>query len=277
MLMLTVVDIKDETPRIKRFVLRDSEGRDLPPAEPGSHLVLSLQPLGRCVEREYSVVFSDAKHYEIAIQREDPGRGGSQYLHDHVRVGDVLPFVGGPQSDFPLNMQAARSLMIAGGIGITPIFSMLTALCKAGRELELHYGARTRQDFAFKKEIEALAKERAFFYASRQPDGKRIAPLEGGPSPRVDLPALFAGLSPDTHVYVCGPRSMLSQARELFASRGLPSEQLHIESFGSSAPSERPIAVTLKQSDETIEVAADQSILDLDARGASREPVFTVR
>ncbi|MGB5832986.1 MAG: pyridoxamine 5'-phosphate oxidase family protein [Thiohalocapsa sp.] len=258
-LKLQVEQIRQETARIKRFRLRPSDATELPPFEPGAHLPLTVRlPNGEWAQRHYSILSDpdDRTHYEIAVLAEPSGRGGSLYLHEKVAVGHELEALP-PRNEFPLADSAEHSILIAGGIGITPILCMLRALDANGSSLELHYSAQRESDLAFRDRVEALAGKRAQFYASREPAGRRI-----------DFEGLLSLPAEGVHVYVCGPRRMIVAVREIAEIKGWPAGQIHFESFGAGpVPGDTEVSVTLARSGMTLCVPASRTILDtlLDA------------
>ncbi len=258
-LSLRVERVQREAERVKSFRLRAVDGALLPAFQPGAHLpVVVMTPDGAAAERHYSLLSdpSDRTLYEIGVLAESEGRGGSLYLHEQIHEGDVLE-CRAPENEFPMADNADHSVLIAGGIGITPILSMLHRLVSEGRSFELHYSARTQSGFAFHDRIVQLAGDRAHFYASRDPHGQRL-----------DLVCLLSMPGPGVHVYICGPRRMISAVREVAAAQGWLSAQIHIESFGfQPMADDRPVRVHLAKSNMTLTVPAKRSILDalLDA------------
>ena len=171
---------------------------------------------------------------------------------------------GQPRNDFPLTESAELTILIAGGIGITPILSMLRSLHERGQSCELHYSAKRWSDLAFRRDIEELAGSRAKFYASQEPEGGRI-----------DLQEILGRPNSGVHIYVCGPRRLINSVRDVALAghaaqvlAGLPTGQIHFESFGAAPGAEdRAITVTLARSGTALTVPATRSILDtlLDA------------
>ncbi len=243
-----------ETESIKGFLLVPVKGGGLPRFEPGSHLPVKVRDWeGQWVERHYSLLSdpSDRSHYRIGVRLESAGRGGSSYLHDAVHAGDLLQVML-PRNAFPLVPGADHSILLAGGVGITPLIAMLHSLKATGSSFELHYSARHLADLAFKSEIESLAGDRAWFYVSAESGGSRL-----------DLRRILAKPAANTHVYVCGPRRMILAVRELASKNGWPQDQIHFESFGAAAqPHDREITVELARSGVTLTVPASRSILD---------------
>lgn len=137
------------------LTLETTDGAPLPPAPPGSHVDLKLGPQ---LVRSYSVVedASPRGRYGIAVARDAATRGGSRHVHEKLRVGDMLS-ISAPRNLFPLDEQATDSLLIAGGIGITPIWAMVQRLETLRRHWVLCYAARSRRHAAFLADIQALA------------------------------------------------------------------------------------------------------------------------
>jgi ferredoxin-NADP reductase len=174
---------------VVRLTLRHPDGQPLPAWEPGAHIDLALT--GELV-RQYSLCGDphDSSILQVAVLREQAGRGGSQYVHDTLTPGQRV-HVRGPRNHFPL-VDARRYLFIAGGIGITPILPMIAEVAARGRDWQLVYGGRTRASMAFREELER-----------RRPGQVEIHPQdERG---LLDLPAWLAVPADDTAVYCCGP------------------------------------------------------------------------
>jgi ferredoxin-NADP reductase/predicted pyridoxine 5'-phosphate oxidase superfamily flavin-nucleotide-binding protein len=258
-LPLRVERTQRETEHIKSFRLRALDGGLLPEFQPGSHLQIKVQlPDGSNAERHYSLLSNpnDRSQYEIGVLAEPDGRGGSLYLHEQIQEGDVLESRA-PKNEFPMADSANHSILIAGGIGITPILSMLKSLATEQQSFEMHYSARTYSELAFRDRIEQMAGDSVHFYASREPHGQRL-----------DLERLLSTSRPGVHVYVCGPRRMISAVRETAEALGWPSAQIHFESFGTQPlADDRPIRVHLAKSNKMLTVPAQRTILDtlLDA------------
>jgi ferredoxin-NADP reductase/predicted pyridoxine 5'-phosphate oxidase superfamily flavin-nucleotide-binding protein len=253
-LSLRLANARLETDCVRVIELVSTDGVPLPAFEPGAHLPLRVRDAsGDEVERQYSLISDHRDHsrYRIAVQLETDGRGGSRYLHRNLKVGDVL-HAGTPVSAFNLEASATHSILIAGGIGVTPILSMAHALHAAGRSFELHYIARYYAGLAFRDEIERNFGAHAHLYASREPGGRRL-----------DLDSILKHPDNGYHVYVCGPRSLIQAVHELATSRGWSPDQIHFESFGAGpGRDDQPIVVTLARSGRKIVVPPTRSILD---------------
>lgn len=258
-LSINVEKIQQENDRIKSFRLRAVSGEQLPEFQPGAHLQVNVKlPDGSDAKRHYSLLSdpSDRKTYEIGVLKEPEGRGGSVYMHEQINEGDTIQILA-PKNEFPMASNADHSILIAGGIGITPILSMLHKLASDKQSFEMHYSAREASGLAFRNRIEQLAGNNAHFYASQDPDGQRL-----------DLSNLLSTPQPGVHVYFCGPRGMITAIREIAEAQGWPAAQIHFESFGAQPlADDQPIRVHLAKSNKTITVPADKSILDtlLDA------------
>jgi phthalate 4,5-dioxygenase reductase subunit len=236
---------------IVRFELRDPQGALLWPFTAGSHVQV-VTPAGAV--RRYSLCNDphEEDRYEIAVKREAAGRGGSVSMADSVRAGDRLR-VGEPRSEFSLSPRAKRFLFIAGGIGITPILSMMRDLATTGATpFRLVYLARNAAGTAFADVLAAPA------FAGVT----TIHHDEGDPAKAFDLWPLLEKPT-NQHIYCCGPRALMDSVRDM--SGHWPFGAVHFESFGVDAETRRHDAafdVELARSGRTIHVAANQSILE---------------
>ena len=226
------------------------DGRPLPRWTPGSHIDVECGSPDR--SRQYSLCGdpADTHAFEIAVLREADGRGGSAWIHANVRVGDRLK-IRGPRNHFRLDESCGKLVLIAGGIGITPISAMARRAQALGLDYALHYSGRRRSAMPFIDELAALHGERLHLHVSD----------EGG---RNDLPALLATPDPDTQIYACGPVRML-QALDACCAHW-PDDALRVEHFestlGALDPSkEQAFEVELKDSGIVVQVPADQTLL----------------
>lgn len=243
-----------QTPTIHSVVLESLDGRPLPPVRPGAHVDLRL---GAGLSRSYSIV-GDAgapSRYEIAVAKDAASRGGSRYVHERLRVGDEIE-VGGPRNLFELASDAAPSVLIAGGIGITPIWAMVRELERQGRPWTLHYAARSRVHAAYLADIDALARNSAV--------GRLVTHFddEAGGAP-LDVAAAVAAAPADAHLYCCGPAPMLAAYERATAAR--PAGRVHLERFAAPAPREATDAfeIVLARTGRTLAVPPGKSILDV--------------
>ena len=252
LLALKVARIAAVTPRIKSVELVAAAGGPLPAFTAGAHIDVAL---GNGETRSYSLLndATETHRYAIAVLRETDSRGGSTYVHDRLRDGDVLES-SAPANNFALNEAGERHILIAGGIGITPLMSMSRRLIARGAEFTLHYCARSRAEAAFIDEIEAALGARL------------VAHFDGGDISRgLDVAALLRERPAAAHVYVCGPPGLIRAVRE--AASHWPKGTVHYELFRGSeadiAPrsSDRAFDIVLKRAGKTLTVAADKSIL----------------
>jgi vanillate O-demethylase ferredoxin subunit len=255
-LLLRLVTIRYEADAILSFEFRDPGGRDLPAFDAGAHVDVHL-PNG--LVRSYSLCNSstERERYVVAVARDASSRGGSTAMHDTLRVGQLVK-VGFPRNHFPLDESAASTVLIAGGIGITPMFCMLQRLQVLGLDWELYYAARGRQNAAFLRELHALAADhpgRVHLHFDQEQ-----GPFDLAPVLRERVPA-------DAHVYCCGPLPMLQAFEQ--ATAHLPPQQVHVEYF---RPKDAPatsggIEVELCRSKKVVVVPAGKTVLDavLDA------------
>jgi ferredoxin-NADP reductase len=227
------------------FVL---SGGELPPWSPGAHIDVEIRP-GMC--RQYSLCGdpADRDQWRIAVLREDPGRGGSRYLHDEVAAGASLR-VGEPRNNFPL-VQARRYTFVAGGIGITPLLPMLREAHRAGADWSLYYGGRRRARMAFLDELAGY--------------GERVRAVpedERGLLPLAEI--LAEGEHP---VYCCGPEQLLAAVERTCRADRLRMERFHPRAGAADGPAAE-FDVVASASERTIRVGADESILEaLDGAG----------
>lgn len=237
------------------------EGVELPAFSAGAHIDLILPD---DIRRSYSLCNppSDRQRYVIGVKKASPSGGASAYVHDHLRVGQNL-LIGLPRNNFPLDATSRRSIFIAGGIGITPIWSMIQKLEAERGDWKLYYAARTRRDAAFCAELEAMEKANPGRVDIRFDHEPGVAML--------DLAEIVANHSgKDTHFYACGPGPLLD-AFEM-ATGDLPAACRHLERFTADLKpaSDEALShfeVVLARSGITLQIGPEKSILDamLDA------------
>ncbi|MGV3653795.1 MAG: cytochrome P450/oxidoreductase [Noviherbaspirillum sp.] len=239
------------TPEIVRLRLAAPDGKPLPRWMPGAHI--DLECGDPAISRQYSLCGdpADAGAYEIAVLRDPDSRGGSTWVHDHVKAGDRLK-IRGPRNHFRFDECAGKAVFVAGGIGITPILAMARRARELGIDYELHYSGRSRATLAFLPELSGLHGERL-----------RVYPKDEGL--RNDFSALLATPRTDTKIYACGPARML-EALEACCD-AWPEDALRIEHFhaagGTLDPEkEHAFEVELKDSGIVLTVPADQTLLE---------------
>ncbi|OXY83762.1 PDR/VanB family oxidoreductase [Oceanimonas doudoroffii] len=247
---LIVRAVKDEARNIRSVELALESGEALPPFEAGAHLAMHLD---NGLTRQYSLYDRPGiRHsYRVAVLKDPASRGGSRFMHE-LKVGDRIS-VSGPVNHFPLAKEAASSLLIAGGIGVTPILSMALALHHVGSPFQMHYCARHAEDAAFVDWLKNAA-----------PFGDRVQlHFDGGdPSKGLDLRALLAEVVPGRHLYCCGPGGLMDAVEA--ASSHWPAGTVHFERFKASpvvTGENRPFRIYLCRSKMELEVPAEKTAL----------------
>ena len=247
---VVVAAVTHEASGIAAWEFRPADGAELPPFTAGAHLDLHL---ANGMVRSYSLCNSqdERQRYVVAINNDPASRGGSRFVHETLRPGDRLE-ISAPRNNFPLVEDASHVVFIAGGIGITPIYSMIQRLEKLGRSWELHYSTRVVEMCAFRKQLEALE--------ALKP-GRVHFNFDQGPGGRItDLNALIAKLPADAHYYCCGPTPMLKAFERACSENG---RQAHVEYF--TPKEEASVAggftVVLKRSGRSFVISPGKSIL----------------
>ena len=246
-----IVAIELAAEDILSFILRPIDGALPDRIDPGSHVDVHL-PNG--MMRSYSLS-NGSEHrqgYRLTVARDANSRGGSAYMHDKLRVGEILE-ISKPRNNFRLAEDAALSVFFAGGIGVTPFIPMITRLSQLGRAWRLYYCVRNRERAALSAEIAQLAADGNGEFVSHFDDRDGL----------FDLPGTINALAADVHLYCCGPTAMLDAFRSSAQQAGLASEQIHYEYFSSDVESatEGGFTVVLNQSGAQIMVQPGQTIL----------------
>ncbi|HQR55589.1 MAG TPA: 2Fe-2S iron-sulfur cluster-binding protein [Burkholderiaceae bacterium] len=258
-LALVVASVRALTPRIRAYTLRAADGGALPPVAAGAHIDLPV-PLadGHVATRRYSIASDLAQRdaWEVAVLRDDGGSGGSAALHAHYRVG--LPLNAAPPgNDFPLANDARPAVLIAGGIGITPIRAMAYALRASGRDFTLHYAARSRDEMAWAAD---LARE----------FGPQLSTYTSDSSTRLDVERLVRSAPPEAWIYVCGPVRLIDAAREAAARYGAVDRVISERFSPDRRVTDSPFVVELRRSGRRIDVPVGRTILEaVEAAGVS--------
>jgi cytochrome P450/ferredoxin-NADP reductase len=233
---------------IYRFVLVDPKGSLLPSWTAGSHIDL----ISGEFRRRYSLCgdADDRTSLQVVIQREDRGRGGSRYFCDELNIGDELQLLG-PKNLFKLDESAKHFVLIAAGIGITPILSMATRLKKLGKSYEIHYAARAREQMALLAELQADHQDQLKLYIKSE--GSRMA-----------LPTLLNSVDSQTRVYACGPERLINELETM--SERWPAQVLHYELFNGDGVvldplQEKAFVAVLKDSKIEVHVPSNLTLL----------------
>lgn len=245
--------ISYEARDIHSFDLRPLEGASLPPFTAGAHITVQL---GNGTTRDYSLVNSqdECHRYVIAVALDHKG-SGSRWMFDTPLVGKTL-MISAPRNNFVLAEGAPTTVLIAGGIGITPLRSMIHRLDALGRDWILHYGARDRASMAFRAELEAIG--------AAHPGRVRLN-FDDEAGQVLDLAVAVALAPDDAHLYCCGPSPMLEAFKQLVRFRD--PKTVHLEYFSAPVDTDRPatgaFTVTLARTGRTIPVPEGRSILDV--------------
>lgn len=248
----TVRAHRDLTPTVREFEIRPEGG--VKPWTVGSHLNVQVWIDGREETRSYSLVGlphapGAREVYRIAVKRAEPGRGGSRYMWG-LETGAELA-IGEPNNHFELAFSAPEYLLVAGGIGITPIVGMAQMLAERGATLRMAYAARSAAEFAYADVLRGAL-------------GERLRTCCDADGERLDLPAEIATLAPRGQLWICGPMPLLDAAREAWAASGRDSADLRFETFGNSGRFEsEPFWVELPRHGLRLQVPADRSLLDV--------------
>ncbi|MCD2174724.1 PDR/VanB family oxidoreductase [Rhizobium sp. C4] len=241
-----LVDIENpaEDVRMLTFAVEGA----LPAFDPGSHTRIRVTIGGEPATRSYTVLPSPAGTLRIAVKLHENSRGGSRFLWS-LSPGDQTQMTV-PENRFALSWRAPSYLLIAGGIGVTPIYGMAQALAARGAEFRVLYAARSRSMLAFADEIRAIDGDRVEFYC--QDEGRNI-----------DFAAEFAKLGDTEELYICGPVGMLNAAKHAWEKAGRKPSRFRYEVFGDSGLfAEQPFRVEIPSKGAVIEVRSDQSMLD---------------
>lgn len=249
---------KQEAEGIASFELVKPDGSALPGFGAGSHIDVQV-PGG--LTRQYSLCNDAAEQhrYRIAVLRDPGSRGGSTGMHDAVNEGDVL-LISEPRNHFPL-VHAQRTLLFAGGIGVTPLLCMAQRLAQVGGDFEMHYCTRSPSRTAFRDEIaQADWSDRVHFHFD-----------DGAEAQKLQLERVLAKPEAGTHLYVCGPTGFIDWVVKTAERLGWGKDQVHLEYFGAApqdTAGDRAFQVKIASSGATYEVAADQTVVQaLQAHG----------
>jgi len=258
LLTVSVANKRQEALGICSFELVDPRGAPLPAFEAGAHIDVHL---GDSLCRQYSLCNDPAERhrYLIGVLDEPCSRGGSRAMHASVRAGDLLR-IGRPRNLFRLDPQAPRSLLLAGGIGVTPILAMAEQLAGAGADFHMHYSGRTRARMAF---VDRIRDGRLAAHATLHMD-------DGPPEQRLDIASMLAKAPRDAHIYTCGPAGFIQAVADHARHAGWPSSHVHFEYFAApeapSAEAGETFDVRVASSGQLVTVEAGESVVAALAR-----------
>lgn len=247
-LQVKVLRRRQEAEDIASFELARADGGALPPFSAGSHIDVHL-PIG--LVRQYSLANDphDATHYRIGVLRDANSRGGSASMHAHVREGDVLT-ISEPRNHFPLE-HAPHTVLLAGGIGVTPLLCMAQRLAATGASFELHACNRSLARSAFVEEMRAFG------------DRFHLHLDDGDAAQKLDLPAVLKQAPAGSRIYVCGPTGFIDFVVNTAKAQGWPADHVHLEYFGAAAQDtarDRAFEVRIASTGQTYTIPADKPI-----------------
>jgi vanillate O-demethylase ferredoxin subunit len=265
-LQVRVANIIEDRGAVRILELIPLAGGELPAFNAGAHIDLYARP---DLVRQYSLLNDpqERHRYVVAIALEVASRGGSRFFHDEVRQGDILT-ISAPRCHFGLEEDAPHSVLIAGGIGVTPIWCMAQQLRHLGRSFELHYAVRARSAAPLLDRIEGMEANglaRIATYFSRDPGGTRP-----------DIAAITRDAPPGAHYYCCGPEVLMEAFSA--ATSGLARDTIHCEHFTAVAPvaDAGGFTIELARTGKSIGVKPGQTILDA-VRGAGLRTTSSCR
>ena len=262
---LRVVKKWREATDIFSFELVSSDGQSLPPFTAGAHVDVEVQP---GLVRQYSLCNAPGARdrYQIGVLREPQSRGGSVAMADTIAEGQDIR-VSEPRNHFELEPSARMSVLIAGGIGVTPILCMAERLAHAGEPFHMHYAVRSADRAAFKDRI-----------AAAHLSDKVALHVDDGPAEqRLDLDAILSDPTPGAHLYVCGPGGLIEATLAVAKAKGWPDSRVHREYFApmevAGAADPEQFEVKLASSGQTFTVPADKTIVQVLAAAGVDVPV----
>ncbi|MEY4710706.1 MAG: hypothetical protein RIS88_156, partial [Pseudomonadota bacterium] len=246
----------EEAEGIHSYELARADGGPLPAFSAGSHIDVHLPG---AIVRQYSLCNDEQEthRYRIAVLRDPASRGGSIAMHDRVKAGDTLT-ISAPRNHFPL-MSSPFSLLLAGGIGITPLLCMAQRLAATDRDFRLHYCTRSVSRTAFRDRVAAFG------------DRARLHLDDGDAAQKLDLPAALAAAPAGSRLYVCGPSGFIEFVVSTAKAAGWPADHIHLEYFGAAPQDtlgDQAFELRLASTGKTYTVPADQTVIAaLQAQG----------
>lgn len=255
-LQLVISGIRQLTPRVRAFELKDPKGNELPKVTAGSHLQVPVKLAdGKVALRHYSICSNPQRRdiYEIAVLKEPEGTGGSKAIFQQYQLGLVIGCQL-PENYFQLQVQqhnaGAKAILIAGGIGITPIKAMAQSLQVNNMPFTMHYAGKSSEEMAFSDRLKRALGDAITLYSAKE-------------NQRINIRKILSEAAKDDVFYLCGPNHLIDGFIDEATRLNISLERLHFERFNLvTTDNAKPITVTLKQSGKTIQVEAEQTILD---------------
>ncbi|MFL9878297.1 PDR/VanB family oxidoreductase [Herbaspirillum rhizosphaerae] len=262
-LQVKVISKTAEAEDIASFELAGIDGKPMPPFSAGSHIDVHIRD---GLIRQYSLCNPphESHRYQIGVLRDAKSRGGSVAMHGDIKVGDVLT-ISEPRNHFPLT-QAKRTLLLAGGIGVTPILCMAERLAATAADFAMHYCARSPERTAFRDRIATsdFADRVVYHYDS------------GADEQKLKLAEMIATPDTDTHIYVCGPGGFIDHVVNTAKDKGWPSAQVHLEYFGAvpvETDGDAPFDVKIASSGQVFTIPAGETVIKILADNGVDIPV----
>lgn len=247
---VVVTTREDQATDVSVFELTRKNGEKLPAFEAGAHIDVHVTPE---IVRQYSLSNAPGHSdtYRLGILKDPQSRGGSEAIHTNFQVGSEVQ-ISAPRNHFPLDFSAERTILVGGGIGITPMLTMAYELKKQGKTFELHYCCRSRSSAGFLDELAQEFGEQVQLHFDDQGDAQRFNPE-----------TVFAPYQDGTHVYVCGPTGFMDWVIASAESFGYPKDQVHFEYFNAEVDtSGAAFEVVAAQSGVSVMVDEGQSITE---------------
>jgi ferredoxin-NADP reductase len=250
--LLTVSRVRQLTPRIRAYELRSPVGTELPLVTAGSHIAIPIQLAnGKTDFRHYSICSNNMQRdfYEIAVLREEESRGGSRFIFDHFQQGTQLE-CDFPTTNFHLHADASPAILIAGGIGITPIISIAHTLALRGRRFQLHYAGRSKSEMAFVDELQAQFARQLHIYSADE-------------NQRLDIMHVLGDAPSNALFYACGPHKMLADIETSAHMLAIAKDRIQIEHFAAEhSDQDTALVLELAYSNKLINVNTNQPLLN---------------
>lgn len=247
---------EDQADAVAVFELMAKDGNNLPAFDAGSHIDVHVTP---DIVRQYSLSNDPGNSavYRLGILNDPASRGGSVAIHKHFHAGAEIQ-ISAPRNHFPLDLSAERTILVGGGIGITPMLTMAYTLREAGKAFELHYCCRTRSSAGFLNELAVEFGDCVTLHFDDEDDGQRFDPK-----------VTFAPAAADTHIYVCGPSGFMDWVIATAESVGYDKHNIHFEYFNADIDtSGAAFEVVAQLSGVSVTVGENQTIVEaLEAAG----------
>ncbi|KAK4178309.1 putative phthalate 4, 5 dioxygenase oxygenase reductase subunit [Triangularia setosa] len=245
-----VMEKEKQTGRITSFVLemveKEGEGEEKE-LSPGAHAKVKL---GNGLVRAYSIVDGDRERFQLAIALEEKSRGGSEYMHREVKVGDVLQ-VGAITAAVPTVSAASHHVFVAGGVGVTAFLAMVEFYKSIHYSVVLHYAVRSAEDVPFEKRVEELKKEGQLILYNK------------AAGQRMDIRQIIESRGWNSQLYFCGPKRLMEQAEKEVKELGVDQKEVHYEAFEADVSGDPFEAVVANKGGVVVRVGEDETLLEV--------------